>query len=159
MKNANTASGCVTTTEAGGSGRVGIPTRLRSIARQVSGSSSGEFTGCPLRHSSVSSGAPDRSQVRSRAVQGANPSVRARYERDRSRADLATKWQLPANAQDVQDTRRFQRPLNHLKRHYDRGGGRPKILTVPLPNRSTFLLKKCPKGCQTDPSSFEGQSD
>ena len=73
--------------------------------------------GCPLRHSSVSSGAPESSHVRFRAVQGANPSVRARYGWDITRANLATKWQLPTNVQDVQDTRRFQRPLNPLKGH------------------------------------------
>ena len=152
VKSANTASGCAITTEAKDSGRVGIPTRLRSIAHQVFGSSFKRFMGCPLRHSSASSGVPESSHVRFRAVQGANPSVRARYECDKSRADLATKWQLPKNAQHVQDTRRFQRPLNHLKRHYDRGGGGPRVLTVALPNRSIFLLKKCPKGRQTDPA-------
>ena len=73
--------------------------------------------GCPLRHSSVSSGAPESSHVRFRAVQGANPSVRARYGWDITRADLATKWQLPTIAQDVQDTPRFGRPLNPLKGH------------------------------------------
>ena len=66
--------------------------------------------GCPLRHSSISSGVPESSNVRFRAVQGANPSARARYGWDITQANLATKWQLPTNNQDVQDTRRFCKP-------------------------------------------------
>ena len=97
---------------------------------------------CPSLRWSASYGAPDRSQVRFRVVQGGAPSVRARYERDKSRADLATTWQLPANAQDVQDTPRFVRPLNPSTGHHDRGGGGPRVLTVALPNRSICNPKK-----------------
>ena len=122
MKSANTASGYVTTTEASGIGRVGIPARLRNIALQISVSSSGGLTVCPSLRWSASYGAPDRSQVRFRVVQGSAPSVRARYERDKSRANLATKWQLPGSCRKLQGSPRFVRPLNPSTGHYDRGG-------------------------------------
>ena len=33
------------------------------------------------------------------------------------------------------------------------------MLAIALPDRSTSFWKKHPKGCQTDPSGIEGQSD
>lgn len=142
MTNANTASGYVITIEAGVSGRVGTETRLRSIALQISVSSSGGLTVCPSLRWSASYGAPDRSQVRFRVVQGSAPSVRARYERDKSRANLATKWQLPGSCRKLQGSPRFVRPLNPSTGHHDRGGGGPRVLTVALPNRSICNPKK-----------------
>ncbi len=146
MKNVNTASGYVITIEAGVSGRVGTETRLRGIEHQVSVSSSGGFMGCPSRHSSASSGAPDCSQVRFRVVRGSAPSVRARYERDKSRANLATKWQLPGSCRKLQGSPRFVRPLNPSPGHQDRGGGDRRVLSVALANRSTGPIKNPSKG-------------